>query len=390
MKTKTKEAVQLQIPINFTRRIDTAEEKVLEVVIVSDVVDRYDTIIKPEGMRTDPGVIVIAYNHRGVSTGAYLTNTRVIDDYEVEGINGSTEKIRALVGEIRVPKTAEMFYFDQDGRKRSNGNLFEAVEAGHIRSVSINFRPVKQSTDTRTGVTTYLTYDVVEISVLDVAPGQQYSGVKVIRGFLNESDRFEPTVEKRDNTGEIKISYSMQFKKKDKVLLRAVISDVDEENNKYTLAVDNASIKGVGSDLVRSLEEKPAETPEEEPEGDKPAEAPTEDANSTEKMVKSIAESVASLTESVKAIAENQARSNEDAEDKPDAKADEDADDKAEAEALARSAKRTNDPIAKGKPSGATEQLDSEDDDSESPEPKPINYRLIQKQMEQSKFTQTK
>ena len=135
-------------------------------------------------MRTDPSVVTINYNHKGVSTGAYLTNCRVERNYKVEGINGKEQVIEScLVGEIHVPKHAEMFYFDTNGQKRSNGNLYEAIEKGYIRSVSVGFRPVTQATNTRTGITTFKTWDLLELSVLDVTPGQPMSGIKVIRMF---------------------------------------------------------------------------------------------------------------------------------------------------------------------------------------------------------------
>ena len=176
--------LQAEIPQVYWRYIASQDEKVLEVVLVYNGVDRYDTIIEPEGMRTDPSVVTINYNHKGVSTGAYLTNCRVERNYKVEGINGKEQVIEScLVGEIHVPKHAEMFYFDTNGQKRSNGNLYEAIEKGYIRSVSVGFRPVTQATNTRTGITTFKTWDLLELSVLDVTPGQPMSGIKVIRMF---------------------------------------------------------------------------------------------------------------------------------------------------------------------------------------------------------------
>jgi len=186
----TKEAIldyqiQAEIPLAFMRFLENrTDERVLEVVLVYNGVDRYDTIIDPEGMRSDPNIVTIDYNHRGVNTGAYLKNVRVENNYKLED---GTILEKALIGNVHIPQDAEMFFMDKDGQKRSNGNLYDAVSKGQVRSVSVEFRPYKgkQITDTKTGITTYREWDLIRLSLLDITPGQPYSSIKITRSLIN-------------------------------------------------------------------------------------------------------------------------------------------------------------------------------------------------------------
>jgi len=159
------------------------EEKVLEVVLVYNGPDRYDTVINPRGVRTDLSTVTVDYNHNGFNTGAYLTNLRVEENY---ALADGTVLPEALVAEIHVPKTAEMFYRNEKGEKVSAGNLYEAIEKGFIRSVSVEFRPYigKQLTHIPTGITYYEEWDLLRVSLLDITPGQPFSGIKIIRSFM--------------------------------------------------------------------------------------------------------------------------------------------------------------------------------------------------------------
>jgi len=172
------------IPLSFMRFLEKREnERVLEIVVVYQGVDRWDTIIDPTGMRTDPSVVMVDYNHKGVATGAYVRNFRVIDNYELED---GTILETALIADLHVPKDSEMFYFDPQGSKKSNGSLYEAVNRGQAPSVSVEFKPPKgkQITDRSTGITTYREWDLIGVSLLDISPGQPYSGYKIIRSQL--------------------------------------------------------------------------------------------------------------------------------------------------------------------------------------------------------------
>jgi hypothetical protein len=180
--------VQAEIPLAFMRYLETrTDERVLEVVLVYNGVDRFDTVISPEGMRTDPNIVTVDYNHKGVNTGAYLRNVRVESNYKLDD---GTILEKALVGNIHIPKDSEMFFMDKEGQKRSNGNLFEAVTKGQVRSVSVEFRPYqgKQITDTKTGITTFNEWDLLRLSLLDVTPGQPYSGIKITRSLISNQN----------------------------------------------------------------------------------------------------------------------------------------------------------------------------------------------------------
>ncbi len=179
--------VKAEIPVSFLRFLETrTDERVLEIVLVYNGVDRYDTVINPTGMRTDPKTVTVDYNHSGVNTGAYLRNVRIENNYKLE--DGQVLET-ALIGDIHIPKDAEMFYFDKQGQKRSNGNLYEAVSKGQVRSVSVEFRPYngKQSTNTKTGITTFKEWDLLRLALLDVTPGQPYSGIKITRSLINNN-----------------------------------------------------------------------------------------------------------------------------------------------------------------------------------------------------------
>lgn len=188
IKSNQQYQIQAEIPLSFIRFFEgRVDERVLEVVLVYNGVDRFDTVIEPDGMKTDPKTVTVDYNHRGVATGAYLTDVRVVNNYELE--DGQVLE-RALIGNIHIPKDSEMFYFDKSGAKRSNGNLYDTVSKGQIQSVSVEFKPYKnkQATDTKTGITTFREWDLLKLSLLDVTPGQPYSGIKIIRSLMQDNE----------------------------------------------------------------------------------------------------------------------------------------------------------------------------------------------------------
>jgi hypothetical protein len=185
--TQDEYQVQAEIPLAFMRYLEKrTDERVLEVVLVYNGVDRFDTVIDPEGMRSDPNIVTVDYNHKQVNTGAYLRNVRIEDNYILE--DGTTLE-RVLVGNVHIPKDSEMFYMTREGEKKSNGNLYEAVTKGQVRSVSVEFKPYKgkQITNTKTGITIFREWDLIRLSLLDVTPGQPYSGYKLIRSLINNN-----------------------------------------------------------------------------------------------------------------------------------------------------------------------------------------------------------
>jgi len=237
------ESATADIPLVFLRYLESrTNERVLEVVLVYDGVDRFDTVIEPRGMKTDPSIVIVDYNHKRVSTGAFLRNVRVETNYKIQ--NGDVLK-EALVGDIHIPEDSEMFYHNREGEKKTNGNLFEAVSKGQIQSVSVEFRPYKgkQKFDTRTGITTYQEWDLISLSLLDVAPGQPYSGIKITRSIINQNRMSIDEIKKAIANGEINME--------DLKSLLSMESESEDEN-------ENEIIKDT----------PPAETPEADQNGD--------------------------------------------------------------------------------------------------------------------------
>lgn len=284
-KVKQENNIRAEIPVSFLRFLQSRnDERVLEVVLVYNGVDRYDTIIEPKGLKTDPSIVIVDYNHRQVDTGAYLTNLRVVKDYSVEGIDGESQKLdEALIGDIHIPATAEMFFFDKDGNKKSNGNLYSAVTNGHIKSVSVDFRPKKESLNRKTGVTTYKEWDLMKLSLLDVAPGQQYSGLKVIRYFdVSKAKSFDIKDYKfnlMSNTLNIKLNSEKLESKVRGLVEQDIIKDMDADAQEALIrsitesfeATDEVE-KEVTPDKEEAEAEKPVEAEGEEPEASEEAE----------------------------------------------------------------------------------------------------------------------
>lgn len=251
--------IQAEVPVAFLRYLETrTEERVLEAVLVYSGLDRWDTIIDPEGMSTDPSIVTIDYNHKGVDTGAYLKNTRVVKNYE---LSDGTVLEKALIGNIHIPKDAEMFYHDKDGAKRSNGNLYEAVTKGQVKSVSVEFKPYLDKTEevileNGKTIVRYKKWDLLRLSVLDVTPGQPYSGIKIIR-MSNQENINNNTVAPEE------------------IETKATAVDV-EESKEETINPEEESLEREISLEIESEEENPdKETPKEE-------EEPTEDTRASE------------------------------------------------------------------------------------------------------------
>jgi len=337
-KTVVKNALytaQAEIPLVFVRYLEgRTNERVLEVVLVYSGVDRFDTIIEPRGMKTDPKVVVVDYNHKGVSTGAYLRNVRVEKNYKIE--NGEVLE-EALVGEIHVPQDAEMFYHTREGEKKSNGNLHEAVTKGQVQSVSVEFRPYKgkQRTDIKTGITTFEEWDLIRLSLLDVAPGQPYSGIKITRSLiidnnnmqrylntlvkynnkfgiiskeLEETDSTTQTVAYLDGSGEEEVTFSNNEetnRPKYADIGEYLLSQVKNEANEDKSEEQDSQENDTQRDILITKGTNPAGDPATPPAADnKPAnaeEAPVEDE--MRKTISELSNRVASLEDTIKKMA---------------------------------------------------------------------------------------
>jgi phage head maturation protease len=283
--------VQAEIPLSFIRFFEgRTDERVLEVVLVYNGVDRFDTVIEPDGMKTDPKTVTVDYNHRGVATGAYLTDVRVVENYELE--DGQVLE-RALVGNIHIPKDSEMFYFDKDGAKRSNGNLYETVSKGQIQSVSVEFKPYKnkQATDTKTGITTFREWDLIRLSLLDVTPGQPYSGIKIIRSLMQDN---QPTETTKLSLDSIKLALENGDLSPEDVMALCEPARAETEIEITSEGEDKPEAEGEKAPETAS-EETPAPTDEEKPKEDERKE---EDYNSRE-VITSLSERVDKMQETL-------------------------------------------------------------------------------------------
>lgn len=196
------ECVRLDIPLGFEIYfrgkqkgwVRNGDELTRDVVIVYNGVDRWNTIIDPKGLRTDTSTVTVDYNHNRLHTGAYLDNFRVESQLEVPGVDGEPIVLNdVLIATMHIPKTAQMYYLE-GRRKRSNGSLYEAALRGELPAVSVDFKPVPwkdqksgkvmagEITDTKTGIVTYRYWDLSNVSLLDITPGQQFSGfVRMLR-----------------------------------------------------------------------------------------------------------------------------------------------------------------------------------------------------------------
>jgi hypothetical protein len=191
------EAAVAEVPLAFARYLENREqdEKILEIVIVYNGVDRYDTIIEPTGMRTSASVVPSDLNHSGVHSGAYFKQEEFRVEKNYVTVDGNVLE-EALIGKLHVPKGADLKYKDNNGVIRSAGNFYEEIEkaqrgeATQILAFSVTFRPVKQKTNIRTGITTFTEWDLLSVSPLNTIPGQQHSSYKIIRGFINQENQF--------------------------------------------------------------------------------------------------------------------------------------------------------------------------------------------------------
>lgn len=269
--------VQAEIPLSFIRFFEgRTDERVLEVVLVYNGVDRFDTVIDPDGMKTDSKTVIVDYNHRGVSTGAYLTNVRTVNNYKLED---GTILERALIGDIHIPKDSEMYFFDKDGIKRSNGNLYDTVSKGQIQSVSVEFRPYKnkQSTDTKTGITTFREWDLLKLSLLDVTPGQPYSGIKIIRSLMQDN---QPTEQLKLSLDQIKLAIENGDLKQEDVM---ALFEPNRSETEIEITADGEEDM-LGEDSTSASEPSPSEGQPQQPTLDNSREAITSLSDRIDKM----------------------------------------------------------------------------------------------------------
>jgi hypothetical protein len=192
-----------------------------------------------------------------------------VENYKLE--DGTVLK-QPLVGDIHIPKDSEMFYRNRVGEKVSAGSLYEAVSKGHVRSVSVEFRPYKgkQITNTKTGITTFKEWDLLRLSLLDVTPGQPYSGIKITRSLINNQNSMPITV---DN-----IKQALESEELTKEELRALLEKEKPTSEQEPDAKEGKQEDEGQRDIIVENDDTPAGEPEPEPEN-KPEPDPEADTN---------------------------------------------------------------------------------------------------------------
>lgn len=167
-----------KLPIVNIRKADGG--LIVTVALVTDRVDRYNTVIEPSGCMTDFRNVMVDHNHNFVPTGAKLTNKRIenvtLDDGEV---------VEALVGDILVEKNHELH--DEDGKVK--GNLFDWLINGRIFSVSVYFESIEEQRNNQTGFVRFLKWSLRALSFLDTISGQEDSFILNIQRRSNEPEK---------------------------------------------------------------------------------------------------------------------------------------------------------------------------------------------------------
>lgn len=282
-KIQTTELLTIDQPI-FSRMQKSADYGVWEVVLVSNEIDRYNTIINPRGFVGTPSTTSIFYNHGGAGTGAVLKNVRVEVNYATgEFVNGNELIIpECCVGEIHVPKEAQLNFRAKDGTVQSAGNLYQAMLSNHSNKVSVGFHPIsgkiiengKETTyNLRSSVMNtefnqklksgfhgeYTQWELPELSVLDVNSGQANSKIKRIRSFENNQNSMSKFKKGDELSRQRKAKIMSDSNEKDGKKFYSVRIDDDEETE-----IDEDELTRIfGNPKAKEVEkvENEAETP---------------------------------------------------------------------------------------------------------------------------------
>ena len=237
--------IRIQINLDQCLRLfSDTKKRVITVALVTERIDKYNTIINPEGCVTDFRNVVVDFRHSRISTGARLTNKRV------ENVTLDTgEIVRALLGDIEVFEDSQLRLRDpQTGQTRDDGNAYQAIDNGRILSVSVDFAPIKESIwkNEITGTIEYKRWSLNCLSMLDIPAGQEDSFILNIRSLNTMST--EPTTPQEGNTEIV-----------------APDTQINPETQKTTTdETQRASQTVPKKDEAESPTEEAAETPEEE------------------------------------------------------------------------------------------------------------------------------
>lgn len=239
---------------NYTLQGDSL---VYEVVIVSNQKDRYKTIIEPTGLRNIT-TTVIDYNHNQLNTGARLFATKEVKNYQKR--DGEILE-SALIGFIEVPKTARMYYKDNQGVEIDGGSLYDALIQGKIRSVSVEFFPIEDEiATTKSGIKIFRVWELPRLSFLSVASGQGSSEITRIRSMDSENT----TNSNQRNMYNVNDTFEKEVK-------ITILEVMEGEMPTYKISIDNMEMEIAEDKLTEMLQTAEVEDPE-TPETETPAE----------------------------------------------------------------------------------------------------------------------
>lgn len=162
----------------LTRDFDGQDVGVIEVGIVTDKVDSYNTRISPDGFDSPVESVVIDYRHKGINCECRLIAT------EVRELNG----IKTLIGIIEIPKNARLYTKGTNGETVDDGSAYEAIKSGRIRWVSVEFddRGYEEYTLTdKNGRVHFNKWRCIRITLLDQAAGQDGAYIIKKTNFRN-------------------------------------------------------------------------------------------------------------------------------------------------------------------------------------------------------------
>jgi len=184
--------------VRFIQYRASEKKRVLTVAIVSDRVDRYNTIIEPEGCMTDFSNVMIDYNHNNYDCGCKLINRR-IESIDLD--NG--DRVKALVGDIEIYETSML----RNEKGEEIKSVFEALDKKQIKAVSVRFRPVDNETyeNKNTKIRRYRKWELPSLALLDVPSGQGDAVILDIRALLKKDHELKTnnrTMEKEETKKE--------------------------------------------------------------------------------------------------------------------------------------------------------------------------------------------
>ncbi len=174
---------------------ETTDEKILEIGLVSSIVDSYETVIVPTGCLSPLESVPVDYNHNRISTGSTMVDLGIRQINIPDGLGGSVA-VDVKIVEVHVPKTARMWTKENKDKKPEEvSSLYDNIENGRVAWGSIDFNPVKKDieqiydADGNLLRVIFKTWRLNFFSLLDTKPGQDTSYVLNIRSYINNQNK---------------------------------------------------------------------------------------------------------------------------------------------------------------------------------------------------------